>query len=66
MTHLCNLNTPEHNYLTAQRVVQRFVQTFGFAALEEQAPRQCNCGWWSPMFPAEVLIVSRKKRPSHG
>jgi len=36
--HLCNLNNPEHNYLAAQRVVQRFVQTFGFAALEKHAP----------------------------
>lgn len=38
MTHLCNLNTPQHNYQAAQRVVQRFLQAFGIAALEEQAP----------------------------
>lgn len=64
MTHLCNLNTPQHNYQAAQRVVQRFLQAFGIAALEEQVPQRCNCGWWSPLFPAEVLTVGRKKRPS--
>lgn len=41
MTHLCNLTLPQHEYQAAQRVIQRFIQTFGLTALEKLAPRRC-------------------------
>lgn len=62
MTHLCNLTTPQHEYQAAQRVIQRFIQTFGLVALEAQGPKRCCVGWFTPLFTTLFLYSPKAQR----